>query len=420
MLWCVVGLLAFPLMGEPVVRPIYLDQGKYVSPTIGLGPDGGSISVLIELLGPAKTLEPQLSLLTTPQLEAWKPALDFFPVEPNALVSTLTKTVGSEPLQFTASLPSSKPEEYVFILSFPGEVPDSDYARAVGRLSVEWEQADGSFLQYQLWKLPHAISVITNLLIAAFAIFAVSLFMNWQLSNLLHYLFAGFMVYALIFLSVWQWSIGTEKETGNRTSWDTKWLPSLLEKGFDIMEVLLYLVTAVGWKTVRSNFYPNEIQFMVTGSALSFLLGLFEILSGDDNVVAGNFTSARMIVHMFGYLAAIVGFNYHLSFGGALLQESSIASRETAKTYFQVNKFWWLRAIFLLFIVQPTIAVVIRTDILGWEDDWLFIAFFWATKIFLLVAVAFVFRPRPVDRMGLVELAIKERRRQARTQDVQT
>jgi len=70
--------------------------------------------------------------------------------------------------------------------------------------------------------------------------------------------------------------------------------------------------------------------------------------------------------------------------------------------------------------VQPTIAVVMRTDILGWEDDWLFIAFFWATKIFLLVAVAFVFRPRPVDRMGLVELAIKERRRQARTQDVQT
>jgi hypothetical protein len=162
--------------------------------------------------------------------------------------------------------------------------------------------------------------------------------------------------------------------------------------------------------TVRQSLVEGELRMMVTGSLLSFLLGMAEIECGDDPIECGSFTSARMIIHMFGYLTAIVAFNYHLASLTAFLGEASVASVDTGKMYFRFNQFWWLRFVFLLFIVQPTVAVVIRTDILNWNDEWIFIAFFWFTKIALLVSVAFIFRPQRF-RMKLIDLAIRERRR---------
>ena len=397
-----------------VAWPIYVDNGHYISPSIGFGPGGGSISASIKLTLKSPVF---VSVLSDPQFEAWKPVLDTPPLEPNAMASTLTRAISEGSLQFDLSLTNSRPEEYRLLISL-AEMPSNDNAeddlRPIGTIAINWQQREGgSFLQYQFRKLSDGLSVIAYVLSAFVIGYASILIRNRRYITRLHFMYIGLMIYTLIFVHIWNRSVELERDSGDRSSWQGKWLPGLLEKGFDIGEVLTYLVTAVGWQTVRPQLYPNEVQFVVIGSGISFLLGVFELLSGDDAVESGNFTSARMIIHMFGYLAAIVGFNYHIAFGTALLEESSIASRDTARTYSLLNKFWWFRTIFLLFIIQPTIAVIVRTDILYWEDDWLFVTFFWFTKIALLVAVAGVFRPRPVERMALVELAIKERRRTA-------
>jgi hypothetical protein len=391
---------------DPLVWPIYTGgQQFFVSPTIGFGPNGGQISVSVQT--DIKDSSSFITLLSGPQYETWSKQTDS--LEPNALVATLSKPLINGSAKFSKSLLASEPEQYMLVVSF-GSIPTDDSSRTVGSITVDWNQSDGTHLQYQMWKLRDALNVIADIVLVCALVYMSMLLMNRRLVNALHYIFLGFLVYTLVFLYAWNNSIRMEQETGDRSSFLAKWIPGLFEKAFDIFEVFLYLIVAVGWKTVRPSFFSNEIQFMVTGGLLSFLLGIFELMCGDDSVEAGNFTSARMIVHMFGYLGVIVGFNYHLSFGSAIVQESSIASRDTAKTYFVLSKFWWFRAIFLCFIVQPTIAVVIRSDILGWEDDWLFVTLFWASKIFLLVAVVFVFRPRPVAKMGIVELAIKQRR----------
>ena len=122
--------------------------------------------MLIELVGSAINFDPQISLLSSSQLALWKPYIEFSPLEPNAMVSSLTKPVSPNPMAFTAKLNSTNPEAYFLVVSFGGSIPDSDFARSVGKLHVEWEQADGKFLQYQLWKLPHALSVSFNLVLA--------------------------------------------------------------------------------------------------------------------------------------------------------------------------------------------------------------------------------------------------------------
>jgi hypothetical protein len=139
-------------------------------------------------------------------------------------------------------------------------------------------------------------------------------------------------------------------------------------------------------------------------------LGLFEIACGDDQIECSSYTSARMVVHMFGFLTCIVAFNYHVAYLTAHLRESSIASMETAKMYIRLSQFSNLRILFLLYIVQPTIAVVIRADVLDWVDDWIFLTVFWSSKILLICFLIYIFRPQ-VMRMPIVDYAIKERRR---------
>ena len=164
---------------------------------------------------------------------------------------------------------------------------------------------------------------------------------------------------------------------------------------------------------MREKLTYNEVQIIAGGALLSLLLGILEIRCGDDEIECGGYTSTRMVIHMFGYLTAIVGFNYHIAFLTSHVNEGSIASLETGAMYKHLSAFWWFRIVFLAFIIQPTLAVVLRADVLGWRDDWIFVSFFWITKIILLGAVALAFRPVK-GNLKIVELAVRERRRAAR------
>jgi hypothetical protein len=411
-------ILQFILIGVTVAEftqwPIYVSNGYYVSPPIGMGPNGGEIIAQIDLVN-NRADDAYVAILSSAQLAGWKQILESSDMlEVHAMPSTVTRAVknGSVSMRINVNIPLA--DQYSIVVVFTGDRPEDETdMHAGGILRVDWMQNDGTFLQYQFKKLPFALQVMFNVVTCVLAVYLSIIIVNMKLVTILHYIFLFLVSYTLLFLACWRSGLLLEDSVGDRSHWKTRWIPGLLEKGFDIIEVVVYFIVAVGWKSVRNHLYPTELQFITIGSTISFILGVFEIACGDDAVSAGNFTSARMIVHMFGYLAAIVGFNFQLAFGTSILQDSSIASRDTARTYFFLDKFWWFRAVFLAFIIQPTVSVVIRSDILDWQDDWLFVTFFWATKIALLVTVAFVFRPQPVSRMSVVEMSIKERRRQA-------
>ena len=402
--------LAIAARGDSLTWPIFSNSAAFVSPPIGLGVGGGHISASISLNDPLEGTYNIVSVLSDKQLDAWKKAADSnIAVEPKAFVSSFFQAFEKK-VNFSLTLPLNAPERYYLVISFPpSKADDNDQLTPSGEMQVDWEQSDGRYLQFQFLPLPNALRVLLNLFIIFASLYAFHLLVNFRLANRLQFFFLFVFVYGAVFLSSWISAIETESTTGARETWDSKYFPSILEKGFDVLEVLVYVLTALGWKTLRPSLSFQELQMLGILSFLSLVLGALETVCGDDQIMCGSFSSARMIMHMFGFLAAIVAFNYHIAFLSAHIRESGIAAPETGAMYVKLSQFRWFRIIFLLFIVQPTVAVIIRTDILDWFDDWLFLAIFWASKTGLIAAVAFVFRPVS-PRMPLVDQAIKQRR----------
>lgn len=400
--------------GEPLTYAIYSHGGGYVSPPIGLGPGGGRLKATITL---QSTRDPfginLVSVLSRPQLLKWQDAES----PPNAIfdtssrISTFSALFGKN-FDFDLELTNEAPEQYVVTVVFPQSHPDdNDLLVPSGYMLLDWEQADaGSYLQFQYRELSKALSVSLNLLSAFVVLYVTWIYKFFKLSSRLHLIYVLVLLFTCGFLFAWVNSLDIEMATGDRTSLQSKWIPSLMEKGFDMLEVVVYLITALGWQTMRGSFTRNEIQMIVVGGFLSLVLGVFEVACGDDQTECGGYTSARMVIHMFGFLTAIVGFNYHITYLAMHIRESTIASTETGKMYNKLFQFSAFRFIFLLYIIQPTVAVVIRADVIDWFDDWIFLTFFWVTKIALICGTAVVFRPKS-SKMQLVDLAIRERRR---------
>jgi hypothetical protein len=395
--------------GEFINWPIFSDSAAYVSPPIGFGCLGGTISARI-LLNEDDSTTKFLSILSEGQLAGWRNLRVDFPTTPtNAIASSHFSSIYDQ-LNLSLPLLKGSPERYYLVLTFPtSKADDADLLIPSGNVSVDWIQADGSFIQFQYVYLPNGLRVVANLLLIVAALYAGHMLLNYKTANRLQFFYLCVLTFGVAFLHVWINGLQIESETGARETWASNYFPSILEKVFDLLEVLVYVVTALGWQTLRTSLSDQEIQLMLVLSTFSLVFGGFEIACGDDQIQCGGYTSARMLMHMFGYLAAIVAFNYHIAFLTAHIRENSIASTQSGVMYIKLSQFRWFRIIFLLFIVQPTVAVILRADILDWVDDWLFLTLFWASKLALIGAVAIVFRPI-VLRMPLVDLALRRQR----------
>ena len=375
-----------------------LDSPIFVSPPIGLNRGRIFGSVTLNSFGPSL-----LFIMSESQHEIGKD-LDLDEMDGRPYVFS---TVFENEVKFDVDI--NLFDRFVVGIWVPNKGP-----LTYGSMTVDWIQSNGNFLQYQYTQLGDGLVTLLSVSAAfAFGYLFWYILLGYKHTTKLHVFYVCVFVYILAFLTSWIEGIYIEGVTGDRDGWRTKWVPSLYEKGFDILEVLVYLLTALGWQSMRESLTFNEIQLITSGGLLSLCLGILEINCDGDEIQCGGYTSTRMIIHMFGYLSAIVAFNYHLAYLNASVNEGSIANAQTGFLYIKMKSFWWFRIIFFGFIIQPTIAVMIRADILGWEDEWLFVIFFWSTKFALLGAIALSFRPIR-GNLQIVKLAIKERRRTQR------
>jgi len=353
----------------------------------------------------------QFFLLSDKQHELWHSEIDEWDrntepkiIDGSGLISTYYDLINPDRYSFNVSVPSTAAERYFIVVIFH---PD---AIATGTLEIDWQQNDGSRIQFQYFPLGNCIAVVTGLLVVFLSYYVVEYVVLRRSSlNYLHYLYVVSLLAGLGFLASWKQGIEIESVTGDRFGFWTNWIPSIYQKLYDIVEVLFYLITALGWQTLRPTLTTEEVQMIGTGSAISFLLGILEIKCGEDTVECGGLTSARMVIHMFAFLTVIVAFTSNLAILKEMLNQSSIANYDTGKIFIHYQRFLNFRSIFFLYILQPTVAVVIRSDIIYWVDDWIFVTFFWSSKIFLLCALAVAFRPRS-DPPAIVDAAVKQRR----------
>lgn len=399
---------------DPKQYPVYSIGGNYRSPPIGLSPSGGVITAFMNITGPnATTHANQLYILSEPQLELWNKPIVARPGEDPPPFDSEMK-LGSYFTEFNTTAfvtyTADSAEKYFVLMIFPdAKVADEKF---YGAIQIDWRQSSGEYLQYQYMPLMDSMDGAIGILgiFTVWYVFQCILPRRKSLTKI-HFFYLLTLVYTVAFLAVWQYSARWENVSGDRDSIWSKWLPSLMQKGFDILECLVYLLTSLGWQLMRPSLSVEELKIIIVGCTLSMILGVFEINCGDDQYLCGGYTSGRMVIHMFGYLTAIMAYTAYLTMLKHTVTETSIASYDACRLYQRLHSYEWLRVIFFAFVCQPTVAVIIRTELLGWEDEWLFMTFFWLSKIFLVAAIIVAFQPR-TDVMQIVKSAIRHRRDQ--------
>ncbi len=387
---------------EPVEYSILSQVNFFTPPAIGFGSSGGELNGTVRM---DEQGDYKLFVVNETSYFDWQSVAGADSTGMRYNGSFVIRVPFARHAPYNIDIPANPiPLRYYVFLEFDSP-PPGDGGVYSGALLVDYRQADGNRLSYELIKLSNGISILINLLIFFIIFYIFNLFSKFSKLCLL---FLSILIYSVVFLFTWADSLDTEAVEGTRFSL----IPSVMQKGFDILEVAIYLVTALGLGTTRPSISQSEFQWILLGSLISIIFGLLEISCGEDNQEScSGYTSTRMVIHLFGFLTTIVAFNYHIAYLLVALSESSIAQLETGRLYQKLEKYSNFRLIFFFFILQPTVTVLIKSNLLDWVDDHLFITIFWSSKILLIAALAVAFLPKRPN-LKLVQIAFNERQRE--------
>jgi len=182
------------------------------------------------------------------------------------------------------------------------------------------------------------------------------------------------------------------------------WLPQLSENLTDIVDLVTYLLTALGWKTMRPRLYVGEVRFIAAIAIATFYFGIFEISCVGQS--CGGYVLSRLILRSLAYLCIIVAFNLNLAMLRSQILEATVG-RDAGRLYSKKRAYSHFRWIFLLYLIQPSATLFIKVSLLSWEEGWVFQLLEELAKWGILTATVIVYSPRR-SHMALFEAAALE------------
>lgn len=167
----------------------------------------------------------------------------------------------------------------------------------------------------------------------------------------------------------------------------------LLEKVQTIMELMMFLLIALGWKLLRGSLNITEMRFAGGISVISFYLGVFEVACTTQSTCSG-YTLSRYILHALCYLVVIVAMNFNLQMIAAQISDST-ASVDSGKLYRKHHAYQVFRWVFLAFIIAPTVELFLKVTVVPWDAMWLYWLVVELRTWMIYTCVVVTFRPEP-------------------------
>jgi len=167
----------------------------------------------------------------------------------------------------------------------------------------------------------------------------------------------------------------------------------LLDKVQTIMELMMFLLIALGWKFLRTTLNVTEVRFAVGISVISFYLGVFEVACTTESTCSG-YRLSRYILHSLCYLVVIVAMNFNLQMVHTQIMEQP-ASLEAGKLYMKHKSYRHFRWIFLVFIVAPTVELFLKVSMMPWDAEWAYVLVQQLRTWSVYMCVISAFRPEP-------------------------
>merc|ERR1712039_933009 len=198
-------------------------------------------------------------------------------------------------------------------------------------------------------------------------------------------------------LILWWFDCLQVSRTGsNSTLGQVGW--QLLDKVQTILELMMFLLIALGWKFLRPSLNLTEVRFALGISVISFYLGVFEVACTTQSTCSG-YQLSRYILHSLCYLVVIVAMNFNLQMVYAQIAEAP-ASLDSGKLYRKHQAYKVFRWIFLAFIIAPTVELFLKVTVMPWDALWLFVLVqqlrTWAIYMSIILAFASLPHPSPL------------------------
>lgn len=176
----------------------------------------------------------------------------------------------------------------------------------------------------------------------------------------------------------------------------------LLDKVQTILELMMFLLTSLGWKFLRPHLNVTEVRFAVGISVISFYLGVFEVACTTASTCSG-YKLSRYILHSLCYLVVIVAMNFNLQMVLHQISEAP-ANLEAGRLYQKHLAYKIFRGIFLIFIIAPTVELFLKVSMMPWDAIWAYILLEKLRTWVIYVCVIAAFRPDPPPLKVFVSL----------------
>lgn len=396
-MWCLLGGVQ-PLLCEALHKTIDLPQDKnlwtFLEYDIGLEPQS---TIEIDLYNDRPVLNLFVMVLTHEQWSAWEheepttlPGSESGDGSQGGLDSHLVSHWRSNlnahlQARFNVSTPT-KARYYIGVLNV-----QEQFIKLHGTISMV--NPGGKQLPLQEQQVPPVLLATSGLFFASCAVYGALVSLGpRQRRTEMHLLMGAALLLKGIVLILWWFDYLQVAATGsNSTLGQVGW--QLLEKIQTILELMLFLLIALGWKFLRPTLNVNEKRFALGISVISFYLGVFEVVCTSQATCSG-YQLSRYILHSLCYLVVIVAMNFNLQMVGAQIQEAP-ANLESGKLYRKHQAYKVFRWIFLAFIIAPTVELFLKVTVMPWDAIWLYVLLQQLRTWGIYVSIIFAFASLP-------------------------
>jgi len=273
--------------------------------------------------------------------------------------------------------------------------------RLTGTLSLV--NPGGQQLPLQQVRVPEVLLLTSTIFLLSGACYGVLMLTTWRKPTAMHLvILAAVNLKGLVLLLQWADRSQVARTGSNSVLSDISW--QLLDKVQTIVELMMFLLIALGWKFLRATLNITEIRVAVGISVVSFYLGVFEVACNTASTCNG-YQLSRYILHSLCYLVVIVAMNFNLQMVHAQIADAP-ASLEAGKLYRKRRSYHIFRWIFLAFIIAPTVELFLTVSVLPWDAVWVTLLLQQARTWVIYTCVTVAFRPDPPP-LRVFELTVR-------------
>lgn len=371
---------------------------------IGLEP--GAV-VSMNLTNTAETNGTVLLILSRPQWEIWTANIDNEQKPSNPYVAPKNQTYlmseyrvpFCDRVTIRHSIVASRPERYyVGVLNV-----HQNQMSLEG--SMEFVNPFGQHLPYQMVHMPDMLFCMTVFFSILLAIMALILFTVWvRGATLLHSLLLVCLVLKVTNLALHWRYYEIMSRFGESAPWRYEvW--QLCKRLYDISEVFLLLLTALGWKLLRARLSTTELKFMVLAFCSSILLAMLQAwsrlrLKGGSYVdePGMSFELIFYIIRVVCYLVIIFAMNLNLQLIEMHLRESPF-TRTSAILYHKKQTYISFRRLFIVLVFRPSVEMLLQLLVV--PRNWACEGLGEVCMLFVYAILFFIVRPIFANGSGL-------------------